>query len=246
MDIQIRRFVIMMTGAILVTVIGIALSWMVQGDDGAREISALLSMAVGSAIGILIYLLIRRREPYVSPNVTCVKLRDVSTILSFLSVVPTSSAILIALLCPDFPSNEFPIISFIMIVVSMIVQAVFWRKVDAIGNMSSFDVISLFVLLICMNCSALVSIDAGGVMMLIASIIFSLCPIILMYDWQWSVDYSQIMVLIAAVLFTASSVMDGSFIWGWALLCWAPVLLLFLVRGALYVSFLMNQGQKIF
>ena len=128
----------------------------------------------------------------------------------------------------------------------MIIQAVFWHYAENIGILSTVNVIMLVVLLILMNVAALISLDNGHPVMLLLAIIMAVLPVLLMFDWLWSVDVALVGALICAIVSTIITFMQDFMQFGQMVVFWIPVLFIFLMSNRMKATFLMNDGKKLF
>jgi len=247
MDVQLRGYLLMALVALVSASVVMIIGWSVWSDDSLREYAAYGGFGIGAAAGILVLFLYRRRTTILmTERVLCETLRDVASVLSFLSVVPALMSLIIALAFPESDPEILIILSAAMIVISMIVQAVFWHHVDDIGSMSTVSNIMLVILLILTNVAAIISLDNGHPVMLVVASLAAVLPIILMMDWSWSVDLTMIGLLICSVVATIMSAINDFMQFGNYLTLWIPLLFLFLIRNRMRVSFLMNDGKKLF
>jgi len=247
MDVQLRGYLLMALVALVSASVVMIIGWSVWSDDSLREYAAYGGFGIGAAAGILVLFLFRRRTTILmTERVLCETLRDVASVLSFLSVVPALMSLIIALAFPESDPEILIILSAAMIVISMIVQAVFWHHVDDIGSMSTVSNIMLVILLILTNVAAIISLDNGHPVMLVVASLAAVLPIILMMDWSWSVDLTMIGLLICSVVATIMSAINDFMQFGNYLTLWIPLLFLFLIRNRMRVSFLMNDGKKLF
>ena len=246
MDAAIKGYAVMLLTA---SAAGMILSvglYLVLDDNYMREYAAMGAMLAGSVAGILAMLILRRRDVFYAPSENiCIRLRDVSSIITFLSAVPTLVAIVSIIAFPEVDAYEYPLISAIMIFVSMLIQAFFWRKAVDVGYMS---VVSNYIFcfgLILMNVSSLLAINHGGTVMLAVSILMSFAPALLMHDWELTADVSSIMVAAGAAVSTAVAVLEGDIQIGVILAFWIPVLIMLSMRNRLKGTFLVFDGERL-
>ena len=246
MDSRLRESLIMAAVAAIVAVAASLICWIVIDDGHTREVLSLAALAGGYALGIAAVIILRKRDIFYRPaDNACEKLRQISTSLSFLAVVPALMA-LISHAGFDVDIDDFPILSMIMVFVSMLVQAVFWRKAVDIGYLS-FISNALFALsLILLNIGAIIFMNNGGSVMLAASVFAMLAPVIIMYNWERTADIVLTMSILAAVLCTASMVLDDSIRIGELVVSWIPVLIILALRNRLKASYLVCDGQRLF
>jgi hypothetical protein len=173
------------------------------------------------------------------------KLRRVSTAMSFLAVVPVSIA-LVSDLGFDVDVEDFTLLSGIVVFISMFIQAVFWRRVTDVGYMTFVSNLMLDLALILLNVGAILAINYGGPLMLLVSIIAMVAPIILMYEWEKTVDIATIGSIAAAVLATVAMFMGDSVSIGQLLVHWIPALIILMLRNRLKASYLVSDGERLF
>jgi len=246
MDPHLRNYLIMMAVAAVSATVLSAISFVLT-DGRSREYAVLGSIAAGAAIGLIALFLIRKKDIFYRPaDNICLRLQEISTILTFLAAAPTVAAVVTMLAFPNAFSQEIPLISGIMIFASMLVQAFFWRKVATVGYLSGFGNIIISVALILMNLSALLAINFGGPVMLLISVLASLLPIILMFNWSETADMAMIMTLISAAAATVMTVLSGGLYIGEILVFWIPAIIMFLYRNSLKGTSLAYDGQRLF
>lgn len=247
MDGSMKGYLLMLFSAIAVSIIVSVAMCFVLDNDAAREYASLGSMVLGAAVGLVALYLYRKRDVFYRPDTNlCIKLREVSTILSFLSVVPTSVAIVMVFAFPSVDPYEFPLISAIMIAVSMIIQAVFWRKAVDVGYMSTMGNYLFCLALILLNISAILEINHGTVIMLALSIVSALAAAFLMHDWGYTADIAAIASLVCAVCAVAVMVIQDQFSIGEMLVFCIPALILIVLRRKLKGTFLVYDGERLF
>ena len=222
-------------------------SWSIFDEESMREYSAYGGAFAGFAVGLVVFFICRKKTVlFETEKVLCEKLRDAISITSFLSTVPTAMALIIMILYPGSDFEIMILLSAIMIVASMIIQAVFWHYAENIGILSTVNVIMLVVLLILMNVAALISLDNGHPVMLLLAIIMAVLPVLLMFDWLWSVDVALVGALICAIVSTIITFMQDFMQFGQMVVFWIPVLFIFLMSNRMKATFLMNDGKKLF
>ena len=229
--------------ALVISVIG----WVLLPDDYVREVVSVVGMVVGMAIGGSILFLLRRRSIMFMPEPSlCSKLREAASLLSFFAAVPTTVSIVITLLFPESDVSDMALISAIMIFISMLVQAYFWKEVDNVGSMSFFNNVILVVSLILLNVSSLLAINHGGLVLYAVSMFPAIAAVILMYDWAWTADLGFIISLICSVVATVAIVMEDWMYLGEILSFWIPTVLLFFDRFSMKGTLLMSEGKKLY
>jgi hypothetical protein len=221
-------------------------TWGVWEGDDTKEIATIGFIIAGFVIGLVIVFLIRVRNPYgaVERN-ACESLRAYTVTLSFLAITPTTVSIAISLIHSDFGGNEFMLISAIMIFVSMILQAVYWKKVQCVGRLSGAGLIMLYISLLLLNVSSILAIDNGSVIMLLVSIVASVSAVILMFDWRWSSGVALPGSLASFVVFIIMGLVEGPLDIGPLLIHLLPLLFIFLIRNSLMVSTLVYNAKSI-
>ncbi|MBE6518986.1 MAG: hypothetical protein E7Z70_05545 [Thermoplasmata archaeon] len=247
MEQEIRDYLIMTTIALAIALIVPLVSWSMLTDETSREMICIASIVIGVIAGLSFVFINRRRDIFwSSERSTCERLREASSITSLLAVVPLMESIVLIIIHPEFGANDFMLLSGIMVFVSMLIQAFFWKKVDAIGALGSFSILMLIVSLIFLNLSSILAINHGGAAMLVASALFAVAPILLMFDWAWSANASTIMALIAALATTVITVTDDITQFGLLLAFWIPAVFLVLIRIPMRASSLVHDGQRLF
>lgn len=247
MEQEIRDYLIMTVIALAIALIVPVALWGVCTDETSRELVCIVSILAGVVAGLASVFVNRRRNIFWSSDRSgCERLREGSSLISLLAVVPLMESVVLILIHPEFGANDFMLLSGIMVFVSMLIQAFFWKKVDVIGTMGSFRVLMLIVSLIFLNLSSILAINHGGVAMLLASALFAVAPILLMFDWTWSVNASTIMTLIASVATTVTTITDDITQIGLLLAFWIPAVFLVLIRNFMRASSLVHAGQRLF
>lgn len=247
MDASMKGYLLMLVSAIAVSIIiSVALCFVLDGN-AARQYVSLGAMVAGAAVGLLALYLYRKRDIFYRPDTNlCIRLREVSTILSFLSAVPTAVAIVMVFAFPSVDPYEFPLISAIMIVVSMLIQAVFWRKAVDVGYMSTMGNYLFCLALILLNISAILEINHGAVVMLVLSIVSALAAAFLMHDWGYTADIATIASLVCAVCAVVFAIIQDQFSIGEMLVFCIPALILIVLRRRLKGTFLVYDGERLF
>ena len=247
MDPRLREYLIMTAVSAAVAIILSSVSYMIIGPEDAREYAAMGSMVAGAAAGLTIVFLLRKRDIFYRRDDSPIfRLQEVSATLSFLSVTPTAVAILATTVFSDPVSAEFPLISAIMVFISMLIQAVFWRKVSTAGYLSPFGNYMLSIALILMNISALLAINCGGAVMFAVSILATVSPILLMFDWDFTVDKVVAMTIVSAVVSITVTVISGGMFIGEILVFLIPMIIMVLYRNSLKGTSLVYDGQRMF
>ncbi len=222
-------------------------AWTILSDDRTREVVSVVGMAAGMAIGIAVKYLIGRRSMLFMPEPSlCSKLRDLAALMSFMASVPTAVSIVITLVYPDSDVSDMALISAIMIIVSMLVQAYYWKEVENIGSMFFLNIAALVVSLILLNVSSLLAINHGGISLLAVSIFPAIAAAILMFDWAWSADIGFLISLVCSIAATIMIVMEDWTHIGEMLSFWIPTVILFFDRLSMKGTFLMYEGKKLF
>ena len=247
MDRQFREYLLMAAVAIVMSLAITAVAWMLWADDFTREISAVAAIVIGSVAGLIMLLLLRRRDPFHVPaGGVCGKTRSIAAIISLLALVPAAVSLLAAVCFPDFGQNDFSVISAIMVFVSMLVQAVFWRKAQAIGYLTTINVYMLILLLILMNVGSILAIDSGGVLMTAVAMIAMVIPILLLFDWSWSVDAALIGSAVCLVCAIAGYILQGEVSPGPVIVFLVPPLFLLVMRGRMKGTRILADGEILF
>ena len=247
MDAQFRGYLLMETVAFVLAAAVMLIGWSVWSDDSLREYAAYGGFGIGALVGILTLFMYRKRMMiFRTERVLCEKLEDCASVLSFYAAIPALLAIIIVLFYPDADQEIMIILSAVMIVASMVIQAVFWHYAEDIGIMSTVSNIMLIALLILTNVAALISLDNGHPAMLAIGALAAVLPVILMMDWAWSVSAVMVGLLICSVVSTIISAMQDFMQFGNYLTFWISLLFLFLISNRMRASFLMNNGKKLF
>ena len=184
MDEQIREYLVM---AVSATAISVVLLLITVSLLDYREYGPYVSVAIGMVAGLAI-LLVRRRRLFIAfEKNLCEKLRDVSSILSFMAMPPATAVVVMKLAYSDLNADDLVVISAILVIISMIVQAVFWKYAQDVGYLTFADIIMLVISLILMNVASILSFDRASGIMIVVGIVTAILPVLMMYDWQWTV-----------------------------------------------------------
>lgn len=245
MDWRIRGYLLMTAIATVIAIAISMLTWGMWDDDGAKELMCLGAIAAGMICGLLVLLMIRRRDALKMDQNRCQKIRDSAAIISFFSIVPTMLSAVIAMAFPDYTDNEFVLVSALMVVISMIIQAFFWKLATDVGYMSFITNIFLVISLILLNVSSILYMDHGGAIMLVLSMLPALAAIILMFDWEWSADIGFVLIAVSAVAAMIVTFMDDAFQIGMFIVILLPLVFIILNRTRLKATFLIYDGQKL-
>ncbi len=211
-----------------------------------KEYSIYCSVPIGFSVSLVSLIIMRKRSYRLGGKNLCEKLRDASAMLSFLAVIPAIIAIIRIIMYPETDAEDIIIIGALMIVISMLVQALFWKYAQDIGYLTLFHIILLVISLILMNVAVIICYDSGNELMIVVGSIIATLPILMMFDWQWSLDIVRILLLTTAVIGTAVTVMDDVMQIGQILCFWLPLLFLFFIGFRLKGAFLMYEGKKLF
>ena len=246
MERRLLESIVMLSIAMIIAIVMSVICWIVIDEERTKEIGALVSLAIGCAIGLSSIFILRKRDPFSAPlGTTTDKFRRVSTAMSFLAIVPVSIA-LVSDLGFDVDVEDFTLLSGIVVFISMFIQAVFWRRVTDVGYMTFVSNLMLDLALILLNVGAILAINYGGPLMLLVSIIAMVVPIILMYEWEKTVDIATIGSIAAAVLATVAMFMGDSVSIGQLLVHWIPALIILMLRNRLKASYLVSDGERLF
>ena len=150
------------------------------------------------------------------------------------------------MLHPDSDVSDMPLISAIMVLASMLIQAYYWRVAQNIGSMSGLNVITMVIALILLNVSAILGIDHDSIILTAVSMFTPIAAVLLMYDWAWSADLGFLISLVCTVVATVAIVMDDWMQFGLMLSFWIPAVFLFFDRHSMKNTFLMCDGEKLY
>lgn len=247
MDPLLKGYLLMVASGVAVALVFFAVASILDVDGYTGELISTGGVFAGIIVGVMLMMVLRKRSlAGVRGTSVCYKLRDVCSILSYCAVIPTVIALVSATVHPSGWYDDMPLISAVMIFISMLLQAVFWHKAENIGSMSLFNVLSFVALLILMNFSSLLAINYEGWAMLVISLFPASFAVMLMLDWAWSVDVALIGSSICAVASTVIVVLDDPMQFGLLLSFWLPPILLLVDRYSLKGSFLMSEEEKLF
>ncbi len=246
MDGRILRLLEMTALSVAVAVIIPTVTWSLWDDDRTAEYVCLGSIALGMCSGLVLFIVLSRRSSF---GRICSgrsdRMRIISSIISFLVATSTALATAVSAMHADYDVSDFAIISAAMIIVSMIIQAFFWKSVSLAGYMSTSSAFFLFLALILMNCSAILALDNGGIAMMAVSIIPSIAAVLMMYDWEWSTDITFILTVVSAIVTILIVVVDDYMQFGTILVFVVPAILIFIGRNKLKASFLVSDGERL-
>jgi hypothetical protein len=245
-DGNIRGYMIIAGLAVAASIIASVAGGFLIGDSNTLEIVSFVAMAAGAVAGIVLTIFMKRRSFIAEPSNRCTKLRDVSSILSFVSLAPMSLAMVFTVMDKGIDPGEFAVIAALIVFVSMLVQAVFWKYAQDVGSFSTGKIIMLVASLILMNVSSISALNDGGLAMYAVAMVMAVMPVILMFDWAWSADIAFFGSLICAVIATIIIVIEDPMQFGRMLLYWIPTAFVFLLRNTLKQSFLIYEGKRLF
>ena len=248
MDQTVRDYLLMTAIATIVSSAVLLITMFVFDDGQIREYCPYISVIAGMAAGLVFLYAQRKRNIFfMGERVLCERLRDISSILSFFITVPVVASLLLDIFYNGFVADDIILIAAIFVVVSMLIQAVFWKMAEDIGYLTFMNIIMLVLALIIMNISSLLCMDHGGYVLLLIGVLMAIAPVLLMHDWQWTVDITLIILLVSAVIGTIAVVLaDFSSNIGHILSFWIPLLFIFLIGFRLKGAFLMSDGKKLF
>ena len=247
MDRTMVEFSMMAITATAVSAIVLLISLFIFDDVQTKEYCGYLSILIGTVVGLILLYLLRRRDIFMmGDKVLCEKLRDISSVLSFLTPAPVVMSLILRIGFQDVPSEDMIVIAAILVIVSMLVQAVFWKYAQDIGSLTFLNIAMLVLSLIIMNISALLCYDNGSEGLMVIGTVIAIMPILMMYDWMWTVSLVFKVMLVCAVCGTILVVLQDLMFFGIMLSFWIPVVFIFLIGFKLKGAFLMNDGKKLF
>ena len=211
-----------------------------------NDYSLYWSVLVGFVVALAVYFVVRRMTYGFLNRNRCEKLRDVSAILTFLAVIPTVIALIRFYIYPEVDAEDIIVLSALLVFASMLVQAFFWKDAQNVGRMAFFHVAFLVISLILMNVASLLCFDSGNGIMLALGMVMAILPIVLMYDWRFTVSPVFIALLICSVIGTIVIALDDIWQLGRLLSFWVPTLFVFLIGTALKNSTLVYNGSRLF